>query len=250
MQYDPLRLARETESIVTRGALRKYYRVARPGRWYGGIATADCCGCCLRCVFCWSGTPRDYPDRVGAFYTPEHIFKQLTRCAEKFGYGKMRVSGNEPTIGRRHLLELLELIDRTHYEFILESNGILIDFEFARQLSKFKHLHVRISIKGTTREEFSLLTGAAPEAFDLQLNALKNLLDASVQCHPAVMLSFSSEDNFEALKEKIRAIDAKLVGEVEEEYVFLYPHVAERLRKSGIKPRIAYSPERIPEELI
>jgi uncharacterized Fe-S cluster-containing radical SAM superfamily protein len=22
------------------------------GRWYGGIATADCVGCNLRCVFC------------------------------------------------------------------------------------------------------------------------------------------------------------------------------------------------------
>jgi len=248
--YDPVRLAQETKKIVLRGASRKYYRTARAGRWYGGIATADCCGCCLKCVFCWSGAPRDHPETIGKFYTPEHVFKKLTACAEKFGYKQLRVSGNEPTIGRKHLLRLLELVDGTHYRFILESNGILIDREYAGQLSEFKRLHVRISLKGTAREEFSLLTGAVPEAFDLQLEALRNLIDAGVPCHPAVMLSFSSEKNFESLKHRLRGIDSSLVDEVEEEHVFLYPHVAERLNKAGIRPRVAHSPGKIPDELV
>jgi len=250
MSYDPLRLAREIEGIVATGALRKYYRTARAGRWYGGIATADCCGCCLKCVFCWSGAPRDHPESIGKFYSPEHIFGKLTACAEKFGYGQLRVSGNEPTIGKEHLLKLLEVIDGTHYRFILESNGVLIDREYAKRLSEFERVHVRISLKGTNREEFSLLTGAVPEAFDLQLRALRNLLDTGVSCHPAVMLSFSSEKNFEGLKHRLREINPSLVDEVEKEYVFLYPNVVERLNKAGIKPRIAYSPSKIPNELV
>ena len=250
MLYDPLRLAREIEKIVLKGASRKYYRIARAGRWYGGIATADCCGCCLKCVFCWSGAPRDHPETIGKFYSPEHVFNKLTTCAEKFGYEQIRVSGNEPTMGKEHLFKLLELIDGTHYRFILESNGILIDREYAEQLSEFKRVHVRISLKGTNREEFSLLTGAVPEAFDLQLEALRNLVDAGASCHPAVMLSFSSEKNFEGLKHRLREINPSLVDEVEEEYVFLYPHVVERLNKAGIKPMIAYSPSKIPNELV
>jgi len=250
MSYDPAILAQEMEKIATRGSLKKYYRTARAGQWYGGIATADCCGCCLRCVFCWSGAPRDNPAAYGNFYSPEYIFNKLMSCAKKFGYGQLRVSGNEPTIGKEHLLRLLELVDQTSFNFILESNGILIDSEYARQLSKFRRLHVRISIKGTNREEFSPLTKAIPEAFDLQLNALKNLLDAGVPSHPAVMLSFSSEENFELLKDRLREIDPSLAREVEEEYVFLYPHVLDRLNRAGIKPRIAYSPNRVPKELI
>lgn len=39
--FDPIKLAKEVEKVVTRGELRRYYRAARPGRWYGGIATAD-----------------------------------------------------------------------------------------------------------------------------------------------------------------------------------------------------------------
>jgi len=250
MLYDPLRLAREIEGIVATGALRKYYRTARAGRWYGGIATADCCGCCLKCVFCWSGAPRDHPETIGKFYSPEHVFNKLTACAEKFGYKQLRVSGNEPTMGKEHLFKLLELIDGTHYRFILESNGVLINSEHAKRLSEFKRVHVRISLKGTNREEFSLLTGAVPEAFDLQLEALRNLVDAGVSCHPAVMLSFSSEKNFEGLKHRLREINPSLVDEVEKEYVFLYPNVVERLNKAGIKPRIAYGPSKIPKELV
>jgi uncharacterized Fe-S cluster-containing radical SAM superfamily protein len=248
--YDPLELAVEVGRTVSRGPLRKYYRTARGGRWYGGIATADCCGCCLRCVFCWSGAPRDDPGGIGRFHSPEDILGKLKACAEEFGYEQLRVSGNEPTIGREHLLGLLELVDQTRYRFILESNGVLIDEGYAEQLSKFIHVHVRISVKGTNREEFSLLTGAIPEAFDLQLGALRNLLDAGASCHPAVMLSFSPKRNFEALKDELRRIDAALAREVEEEYVFLYPHVIERLKRAGVNPMIAYTPGRIPRKLI
>lgn len=63
------------------------------------------------------------------------------------------------------------------------------------------------------------------------------------------MLSFSSEKNFE-LKRRLMEMDPALADEVEEEYVFLYPHVTERLNRAGIKPRIAYSPGRIPRELV
>jgi len=147
---------------------------------------------------------------------------------------------------------LLELVDQTNYNFILETNGILIGYDsgYAKKLSKFKRVHVRVSIKGTTNEEYAKLTGAKPESFNLQLKALKNLLDAGVSCHPAVMLSFSSKENFTRFLSILKEIEPKIVGEVEEEYVFLYPHVVKKLEKAGIKPKIAYSPNRIPENLI
>jgi uncharacterized Fe-S cluster-containing radical SAM superfamily protein len=252
MLIDPLRLAAETEMIVVQGDFKKYYRAARPAKWYSGIASADCCGCNLRCVFCWSGAPRDNPEGLGKFHSPNQIFNSLTRCAEKFNYEQLRVTGNEATIGRSHLLKLLELIDQTKFTFILETNGILIghDPDFAKQLAKFKCVNVRVSVKGTNPQEFSILTGATPEAFTLQLKALKNLLDASVSCHPAVMLSFSTRKSFEGLLNRLREIDQRLPGSIEEEYIFLYPHVVNRLHRVGIKPHTAYEPGRVPKELV
>ena len=248
--YDPLALTEKIKESVDRGTYRRYYRLVRSGRWYGGIATADCCGCPLRCVFCWSDAPRDHPDRIGKFYKPEEVFRAITSCAGKHGYKQVRVSGNEPTLGKEHLLELLEMVDKTQYMFILETNGILIDKEYARELSKFQNLHVRVSIKGTTPDEFSLLTGAIPEAFQYQINALKNLIEFGVSCHPAVMLSFSSKENSKNLRKEIKRIAPYLEEEIEEEYVFLYPHVVKRLKKAGIKPLVAYDPNGIPKELI
>lgn len=200
MRINPLKLSEEVRKIVCKTVdnieLRKYFRF-RSGRWYGGIATADCVGCCLKCVFCWGHLTRDNPLEHGEFYTPHHVFSQIVKIAEKRGYNKIRVSGGEPTISRNHLLQLLEHIDQTNYIFILETNGILIgaDKTYAQQLSKFDNFYVRVSIKGCTPEEFSKLTGANPEVFSLQLKSLEHLLDAGVACHPAVMLSFSTKES-------------------------------------------------------
>jgi uncharacterized Fe-S cluster-containing radical SAM superfamily protein len=253
MLIDPLKYTAELERIVVRGIERKYYRAVRAAKWYGGIATADCTGCNLKCIFCWSGLPRDQPHKIGEFYSPEEIFKKLDKCASTKGYTQLRISGNEPTIGKEHLLKLLELVEeKRKYTFILETNGILIgsDASYAKALARFKCLHVRVSLKGTNSEEFAKLTNAVPQGFELQLKALENLLNANVRCHPAVMLSFSTKANLNELLNRLKAIDQRLAEEVEEEYVFLYPLVVERLNKAGIKPLIAYTPSGVPKELI
>jgi len=52
------------------------------------------------------------------------------------------------------------------------------------------------------------------------------------------------------IRNKLCEIDSRLAEDMEEEYVFLYPHVVERLRIVGIKPRVAYEPGRVPKELV
>ena len=238
--YDPIVRAKEIEGLVVDGNKRRYYRISRGGLWYGGIATADCCGCNLKCVFCWSNYPRDNPDKCGKFYTPEEVFNSLVRCAKKHGYNQLRISGNEVTIAKEHLFELLELVDKTDYLFIIETNGTLIDKEYAKELSKFKNIQVRVSIKGTNPEEFSKLTGAKPEGFNLQLQALQNLVLYDVACWPCIVISFSPKENFIKLKKIISEIDRRLAEEIEIEDIFLLPHVEERLKKANIKPFTYY----------
>jgi uncharacterized Fe-S cluster-containing radical SAM superfamily protein len=244
--FNPILLSDLTEKVVVKDNLRRYYRLSRFERWYGGISTAYSCGCNLRCVFCFSGYPRDHPESTGRFYSPEEVAKALIECAKKSTSQKLRVTGCEPTIGKKHFLDLLELVSSTSYWFILESNGILIghDVSYARDLSRFKNLYVRISLKGTNPEEFSRLTGAVPEAFNLQLQSLKNLTDTGVQCRAAVMLSFSPKENLDYLKQELYKIHPYLADNIEEEYVILYPPVIERLNKAGIRPLVGFKPER------
>ena len=231
--YDPVKRAEEAAALVCRGNLRRYYRF-RPARFYGGIATADCLGCCLRCIFCWSWDKVVNPTRFGEFYSSKQVASKLDNIARKKGFFQVRISGNEPTIAREHLLGVLESIPKD-LMFILETNGILIghDKTYAHDLAKFENLYVRVSLKGCSGKEFSRLTGAEPKAFELQLQALENLAHAGVNTHPAAMVSFSSPEAISALRDRLASID-KTFENIEMEELMLYGHVEDHIRKVGI----------------
>jgi len=230
---DPLELAKKVTKLVSAGEKRRYYRF-RPAPYYGGIATADCVGCCLRCLFCWSWHIVTQPDRIGRFYSPEEVAHRLLSIAKRKGFFQIRVSGNEPTLHRPHLLRLLQLIPKD-FRFILETNGILIgdDPSYARDLSPFSNLFVRVSLKGACPEDFARLTRANPEGFYLQLRALENLLRENVECFPAVMTNFSTQEEIKNLSQRLREIHSDF-EDFEEEELILYPFVQENLKRAGI----------------
>ena len=247
--YDPVKRVEETARIICRGNRRRYYRF-RPARFYGGIATADCLGCCLRCLFCWSWDKVLKPDCYGTFYSPHQVAGKLTTIAYKKGFRHVRISGNEPTLAREHLIQVLEQIPRDLL-FILETNGILIghDITYARDLSTFENLYVRVSMKGANEDDFMRLTGAEPTGFELQIEALKNLARFNITTHPAVMVSFSSPENIKALRMRLKEIDEDF-EDFEAEELALYGKVEERLLKAGLEYDTAYEPTRIPKEQV
>jgi len=254
--YDPVQRHLAIEKLVTRiglnGQEKKYYRI-RPARWYGGIVTADCVGCGLLCKFCWvSDVVMFRPADVGRFYTPGKVADGLIALAKKRGLDLLRVSGGEPTIGKPHLLQLLNDLQGRSYRFILETNGIPIAYDgsYASSLSKYDFVHVRVSLKGCNEEEFAMLTGAKPEGFTLQLKALQNLTDVGVSCHPSVMASFSPRKSLQQLVRRLRQISPSLAEKLEIEELILYPHVIRRVQKCKLKYYTAYSPERVPPEQI
>jgi len=122
--YDPVKRAFEIEKIVCQDDKRKYSRF-RPARFYGGIATADCVGCSLQCIFCWSYESATKA-HMGDLYSPEEVARKLVGIARKKGFQQVRNSGSEPTISRAHLLRVLDLIPKD-LQFIIETNGIRID---------------------------------------------------------------------------------------------------------------------------
>lgn len=231
--YDPLALAAETGKLVTRGDERKYYRF-RAARFYGGIATADCVGCCLRCAFCWAWKKVADPGGPGKFYGPGKVAQRITDISKKHNFNRARLSGNEPTLARGHLLSLLHLLPR-HINFILETNGIPIgcDRGYARELASFPNLHVRVSLKGCTEEEFSRLTGAGAGAFGFQIKALEHLKEEGVSCHPAVVVSFSDSRSIDSLRECLHRISPDF-SDFEAEEIFLSPAIEKRLIRRGL----------------
>lgn len=238
--FDPVEVARETARIVCEGDKRKYTAFYATGV-YGGIATGYTVGCCLRCIFCWVDLSREFPEKYGRFYSPKEAFEGLSRAAEKYGVSKLRISGAEPTLCKQHLLGLLDLIEKSKYKlFILETNGVLfgIDRDYVEKVSKYKKVHVRVSLKAGTPEAFERKTGARREAFEIPFNAIKNLLDCGASFHAAAMSAdpriMSQEERIELMK-KLSTISPELVRNLEEEVVDPYETALLRLEKAKFK---------------
>jgi len=235
---DPFKEAERLKKVVCKDNKRKYYRF-RGGSFYGGIASGDCVGCFLDCAYCWSKYPRENPGKVGKFFSPKEVAQRLLRIAKRKGYDKVRISGNEPTLCKEHLLKVISLIPE-NFLFILETNGILIDEDFAKDLSKFKNLHVRISIKGANEEMFAKVSGADPKFFKFQLQALENLVKFNVSCHPAIMVELCNNEELSEIKERLSRIHPSLAENLEFEYLILFPFVIENLKRRGIKIQRSY----------
>jgi uncharacterized Fe-S cluster-containing radical SAM superfamily protein len=250
LTYDPVERHRKIEHAVIQervgGDLKKYYRFRRD-HWYGGVITADCAGCGLTCKFCWVRKESILEGREGGeFLKPDEAARRVLELMKEKKINQGRISGGEPTIGRRHLIQFLNVLQRRRVRFILETNGILIgeDESYAQELAQYPFLHVRVSLKGCTETEFARLTGADPKGFHLQLNALRNLKKAGVSAHPSVMFSFSGREEIDLLYSTIWKIDPILHSEIEKEEVILYPYVVGRLRRAGLEYYSGHLPEK------
>ncbi len=236
--YDPIKLTQKMESIVVDGNKRKYAKLSRPLRFYGGTTSAVEVGCNLRCKFCFSDKPVFRPQSIGKFYTPQEVFNALSKSARKHGHKLISASASEGTLGKKHLFELLDLVDQSEFVYILETNGMTLgnDASFAEQLAAFKNLHVRVSIKGTSQQEYHQLTDALPESYELPFKALKHLIDAGVSCNACVMISFSDEAGIQAVEKKLFETHPGLLKSLEKEHITPFPKVAKRLSENGLKP--------------
>jgi uncharacterized Fe-S cluster-containing radical SAM superfamily protein len=232
--FDPLELARETEKLCIKDSSRKYTNFYCTGV-YGGISTGYLVGCCLRCVFCWVSFSRDFPYKYGKFFTPEEVFERLLSNAKTAKVKKLRVSGGEPTLGKAHLLKLLDLVDDTNYFFFLETNGILLgkEPEYVRALKKYRNLYVRVSIKAGTPEGFERRTGGKGEFYELPYLAVETLKKEGLYFRVAPMSDsrlMPKEERKEMLR-KLRQIGYK--DYLEEEICDPYDTSVVRLRKAG-----------------
>ena len=228
--YDPIELSKKTEKIVVENNLKKYYRF-RPTGFYGGIATADTVGCNLRCKFCWSSNSVWNARSTGEFYSSEEVADKLQSIADKKGYHQLRISGGEPTIGKQHLIDVLENI-KTKYLFILETNGILLGYDkkYIEALSVFENLHVRVCMKGADSEEFSLFTGAE-KGFEYQIKALQYLRDKQMNFN--IALVSAHKEKKQHFFQRLVEMDLDKVM-IEEEEIKLYPMVRKRLQNEKL----------------
>ena len=234
--YDPIALTEKTERIVVDGNRRKYVQLGRPLRFYGGTTSATEVGCNLRCKFCFSDQPVWNPKQTGHFFTPQEVFDGLASSARRYGHTLISASASEGTIGLDHLFELLDLVEESEFIYILETNGLTIgaDSSIADRLAKYKRVHVRVSIKGASEDEFHTLTGARRDAYELSYQALEHLISRGVSCNACLMASFSNLDGIKSVCKRLAAIAPGILSSFEVERIKQFPKVRARLKKYGL----------------
>ena len=162
-------------------------------------------------------------DKFGTHYTPQQVGEKLL----KMNVSLVRVSGGEPTICKHHLLELLRLIPE-HKVFILETNGILLDETYIKDLSRFKNIYVRVSLKGVDEHTFEQITGANGKFFKNQLNSLELLKTYGISHRAAILVNLFTEEQIQSLG----------IPDLEYETLITYPFVMKGLKKRGIKLKV------------
>ena len=246
--YDPVKISEWTEEIVCKYVdgvqLRKYTSFYGAGV-YRGIATGAVVGCNLRCFFCWSPLSRDFPERYGEYYSPKEVCENLVRIVKRYGFWKARLSCGEPTIGKDHLLKVLEYVEKCSdiKLFILETNGIImgLDRDYVRKVLKFSKVYVRISLKAGTPDAFTWKTGAISSAFELPFKTIEYFVEEGAlearRFHVAAMTDprIMSDEEYKCLIRRLVRIDPRLVTLLEEEVVDPYDTTLFRLKKAGIE---------------
>ena len=111
------------------------------------------------------------------------------------------------------------------------------DPEFAKELSRFKNLHVRVSIKGACEEEYVRLTGAMSASYELPYKALAYLIKEKVSCNACLSISFSSPENIKKAEKRLSDVRPGLLKSLEKEHITLFPKVYKRLKKLDMMPK-------------
>jgi uncharacterized Fe-S cluster-containing radical SAM superfamily protein len=115
---------------------------------------------------------------------------------------------------------------------MLETNGIKLgeDEAYVDELSKYRNLHVRLSFKTGTPENFELITNRPKEWFELQLKAVEHLYHQRVSFHIALVTDYADE----YLINRLQRIAPELIEDIEYENVRLYSHIRRRMKDRGL----------------
>jgi radical SAM protein with 4Fe4S-binding SPASM domain len=127
--------------------------------------------CDRTCPYCYQGLN----DRVGTEMTWEQIELVLSRIKDVNPGCRIIVAGGEPFAHSR-IRDILRLIDKEGFPFVIITNGTYLDLETVRFLKTLSGLMtVQISLDGATAETHELTRGKGH--FALVMRAIRNVID-------------------------------------------------------------------------
>ncbi len=171
------------------------------------------------------------------FLSPEEAARKAIVIANKHNCYEIRVSGCEAILGETSTEHFCQFVDeltkqakpaRVKPTIMLETNGIMLGYNPAllKRIAEVENMPiVRICLKGDSPENFELITGARKEAFQYQINVVKQLKQIKIGWEVGYMETFSDP-------EKIKA--ATGLDSIEPERLKVYGGTKENLMKRDV----------------
>lgn len=150
--------------------------------------------CNHRCIHC-------HNQSGGAHEEKELNIEQWKAIAERLGelgIFQCVISGGEPTLLGDDLIEIMEILHKHDVKFIFITNGLLLNEELIKKLSKFKYTWFQVSIDGSRPELHNYVRGI--ECWGQAINAANLVKRAGL---PLVISHAIVSKNYEYLEEMI-----------------------------------------------
>ncbi|MFH1386591.1 MAG: SynChlorMet cassette radical SAM/SPASM protein ScmF [bacterium] len=165
-------------------------------------------GCNLACRHCWI-TPKF---QAGGEHYPTlslGLFRSIIEQAKPLGLSKVKLTGGEPLL-HPEIRELLDHIKEQDLALTVETNGVLITAELARQMKSCKSPFVSVSIDGADAKTHEWVRGV-PGSFEKAWAGIYHLVAAGFK--PQIIFSIM-KGNKEQLESLVKLAEEAGAGSV------------------------------------
>ncbi|SFF57440.1 radical SAM protein [Clostridium cadaveris] len=150
--------------------------------------------CNHRCIHCYNQSGGNHEEKE---MTLEQ-WKKLSHRLGELGIFQCVISGGEPTLLKESLFEIMDILDNYSVKFIFISNGLILNKEYVKKLSKYKYTWFQISIDGSRPELHNYVRGL--DSWNQAINAANLIKRAGL---PLVISHAVVKKNYDYLEEMI-----------------------------------------------
>ncbi|HWQ46812.1 MAG TPA: SynChlorMet cassette radical SAM/SPASM protein ScmF [Longilinea sp.] len=146
-------------------------------------------GCNLACRHCWLAPRFDRHGQHSTFLDPG-LFAQAVEEALPLGLTGVKLTGGEPLM-HPHLSEILSIIRTHNLRLTVETNGMLVTAELARQLVGFPDMFISVSIDGPDAKTHEAVRGVEG-SYENACQAVRYLVETGIK--PQIICSLLPEN--------------------------------------------------------
>ena len=160
---------------------------------------------------------------------------EVKNIAEEYDLKRVRVSGCEPLINTKHLLRVIRMAMSDGYDYVLDTNGLLLTDDFLASIKPFKRkIYIYMGLKGSTPELFQKITTAEAKFWYKQLEALRLIVKHGFTLGVNLMANFTPIDTSPKLFSELYKISPILPMCVDMKPCTFFVHNTVRIKKYGL----------------